>query len=978
MGVRALILLCWAITCWKYAVATPMDKELTFERTTWTQKQGGPTFTLGIDQTDDGLLWFASPNGLYQYDGEKFQKVDSVFGHRLLSRSAVHVLAIKGGLIVGYRFGGVSIFTKEGVRNFRTSNGIPPGSIHALKKAPDGKVYVGTSTGLGVFDGTTWSPLTGKSVPKGLVGEINFDNDGTLWVLVGTKLFTRARDSSNFVEAYQVPNRSTSNIVRGRLFADLGKSSPLQLQIGKAPAQVKLNGIRKVNDIWEGPYSSLWAWAGAEAGLSLLREERDGSLAVAQSFEAGGTPARLPSRVFVDRENNFWVATFGGVERYRARRIQEVSLPSEWWYLYAQRGLGDSIYIASESDAGLKRLVGNGYAAQAGIPNAKAIWRENAESVWVGSTSNIAHVTPGGVKQWPLPPGTPDGYPVQSIVVDRLGSVWVSVVRQGLYRFSQGTWTHVDTSVIGLDATPIIMYSGSSGRTWIGFTNNRIGEIVGNVVQLVHQKAAANLGNILSLLEVDGRLLVGGELGIGWMDANGLVAMAPERLDAFQGISGMGLDKAGDLWAHGTDGVFHISKDELVKFWANPRGRVAWEVFNFEDGVRGTAEQIRPLPTLAIADDGRVIYATSAQVGWIDPSSIRRNTRPPTVLVRSLRAGDLVFEPNQEIRLAPGTTSVEIGFAATALSIPERVRFRYQLIDVDKTWEEPQGGRFARYTNLSPGAYTFRVIAANEDGVWNKDGATITFEIVPAIWQTTWFRLTVLGLLLLSIFALYRWRIAAVAKRAAERMAARLEERERIARNLHDNLLQGVYALILRCHTVLTRLPKGSKEEMILEDALNQADRLIADTRDEVMGLRDNQSATQIVSELCEELEAIEPSVKGRLKLAMSGDVARLKPNVARELYQVLKEAITNAARHSSATEITATVQASEQAVEGSVIDNGIGIPPEIAVAGRAGHWGIVGMRERIAKLGGTLTIESDAEKGTALSFAIDAVSAYS
>jgi signal transduction histidine kinase len=132
------------------------------------------------------------------------------------------------------------------------------------------------------------------------------------------------------------------------------------------------------------------------------------------------------------------------------------------------------------------------------------------------------------------------------------------------------------------------------------------------------------------------------------------------------------------------------------------------------------------------------------------------------------------------------------------------------------------------------------------------------------------------------------------------------------------------------------------------------------------------------VSELCEELEAIEPSVKGRLKLAVSGDVERLKPNVARELYQVLKEAITNAARHSSATEITATVQASEQAVEGSVIDNGIGIPPEIAVAGRAGHWGIVGMRERIAKLGGTLTIESDAEKGTSLCFAIDAVSAYS
>jgi len=313
----------------------------------------------------------------------------------------------------------------------------------------------------------------------------------------------------------------------------------------------------------------------------------------------------------------------------------------------------------------------------------------------------------------------------------------------------------------------------------------------------------------------------------------------------------------------------------------------------------------------------------------------------------------------------------------TALSVPERVQIKCRLSGVDHEWQVPTGERVARYTNLEPGSYTFQVVGANEDGVWNKQGATLKFEILPEFWQTAWFRLLMLFLFIAAIIAFHRWRIAAAAARAAEHTATRLEERERIARNLHDNLLQGVHALILRSSTVLGRLPKGSQEQRILENVLDQAEKLVEDTRDEVMALRDSQSAGEIVADLRRELEGMASEIKGRLQLTVSDGIGRIRPDVAREVCQVLKEAVTNAARHSAATEICAILTVNADGIAGAVLDNGIGMPPVVAQTGIPGHWGIVGMRERMSKLGGSMTIESNGDAGTALRFRLDPVFSF-
>jgi signal transduction histidine kinase/ligand-binding sensor domain-containing protein len=970
-----LLLAAWMV--WNCAAAVTADGDLAFQRRSWTQAEGAPTAVWKITQSDDGLLWFATGNGLYRYDGARFQRVETVYGHRLRSNNAVEVEAVKGGIAVGYQFGGMSILTPAAAKDYDEADGLPHGTVRVLRQGADGLLYVGTQRALATFDGKSWHRLSGHGLPEGAIHLIAFDRDDTLWISVDWKVYSRARGASDFTFAFASPYGSVPNLVHGRLAAEIGGKVVLA-EAGKPPAVLQIPEKKeRTHGFWGGPYGTLWAWVGDDAGLCLLREDQASKLVVGQSFEAGGSLGRLVTRTFVDRENNFWVATANGIERYRAQRIHEAGVPRDWIFYYAQRGLDDDIYVSGDGEKHLLRLTDSGYVAGAELPGVMALWRENAGSVWAGSASGITHMTRAGVKTWPLPEGTPAGRQVQTLTVDKNGVVWVSILRQGLYRFAGEKWSHVSTDVVGGDPTPVYLYAGPSGRTWIGFVGGRLAEIVDNQVRPVSKGEDLNVGNIFSLLEVDGRLLAAGEAGVAWVDGNHLRPIRSAQANAFLGISGMVLDRAGDLWMHGLDGIFHVTGAELAAYWADSSHRVNWEVFNFEDGIHGHAAQMRPLPSLALAGDGRLVYATLSQVGWIDPGAIRRNPRAPSVLIDAVRAGDAAYSPGTTLSFAPGTSAVDIEFAATALSVPERVTFRYQLSGVDHGWQVPHGGRSARYTNLGSGSYTFHVSAANEDGVWNQSGASVTFTIQPQVWETLWFRLLAAAAALLCLMLLYRWRTAAVAAREAEKVATRLGERQRIARTLHDNLLQGMHTVILRCHTVLMRLPQGSQEQRTLDHVLQQAEKMVEDTRDEVMELRAPEIASAVLSGLKDAVEAIEPSLAGRLEVAVSGYLDKLKGNVAREIFQVVREAASNAARHSQAAQISIMLDLSGDQVNGAISDNGVGMPAELARHGRAGHWGITGMRERITNLGGELTVETSEGAGTTVRLTIPGSAAY-
>ncbi|QBE62221.1 sensor histidine kinase [Pseudoduganella lutea] len=963
------LVLLWELATISFAMAAP-----SFERRIWTRAEGAPQSAYGIAQDADGVLWFATVTGLYSFDGAHFTREEAVYGHRLPSNNLVNVVAIRGGIAVGYQFGGVSTFTRSGARHYTTADGVPAGSVGALAVDGAGTLYMGSSTGMARLDAGhgKWTAMAGLGASPSFIMWTQFDAGGTLWTVANANLYAMPKGAGRFHHVAALPQNSWPAIVRGQASVYTANGQLTRFSSSGVPETIRNTvGYNRENTLFEGPDATVWAWL--NHGTTVLRNGADGVLHAGQTFEGGGLPGRMANRMLVDRENNLWVTTLDGVERYRVRRLHEVPFPGTELGFLPGQGLGTGMLVATGAKGSVWQIHAAGRKRLPGLTGITAMHRESAGSVWLGGPSGLFHMTPAGMAAWPLPARIGKDFEVQGITTDKTGKLWVAIVRHGLFQFSNGTWTKLPGDLPGGDATPVRMLTGASGRTWLGFTNGRLGELTATGVRLVATGLAGSVGNILSLLEIDGRLLVGGDRGIVWLRGEKAQPMVPAHMPAFLGISGMGLDRRGDLWLHGPDGLFRVAATALAGFWADPAHRLPWEVFNHEDGLRGQVAQIRPLPSLAVAADGKVYYATGSQVGWIDPAAIRRNTRAPTVLVRSLRTrdGDTIATPG--MTLAAGTTGVEIRFAATALSIPERVRFRYRLSGVDQEWQEPQSERAARYTNLGPGDYRFQVAAANEDGVWNEAGATLDFHIAPTVWQTTWFR----GLAAIAVasllFALYRWRIAAVARRAAEKTAARIEERERIARNLHDNLLQGVHALVLNCHAVLMRMPKGTPEEKSLGNALARADAVIEETRDEVMNLRREAIKPALVARLDHAIEGLEAAVRGRVELAFTGCVELLGADVADELFYVIQEAIVNSARHSGAARIVVSLHASASGVEGSVTDDGCGMAPDLAQAGRAGHWGLVGMRERIARLGGTLRIDGGPGQGCTVSFSVPA-----
>jgi signal transduction histidine kinase/ligand-binding sensor domain-containing protein len=971
---RWLLFIFWALIGPVFAQGTVdlSDLPITFERRSWSPNEGAPTGAWQIAQDRDGILWLPSAGGLYRYDGERFYRVSTIYGHKLRSNNVTTVVPLKEGIAVLYQFGGMSIFFPREVTHYASADGLPAGKISDLAQMPNGDLFAGTVDGVVVLQGKKWRPLQLSGLHPGIVTKILVDHEKTVWVVLDKVLYGRKAGSTRFKQVMQLSDWLIPDIAMGKLLVIGPDNTAIQVEYDKKPF-VLMDGLNTgVDMLFEGPRSTLWAWMGSKGKIARLSKQESGKYKVVKWFDEGRLGRATLLSWLLDREGNVWLSTTSGVERLRAQRIHEVPIPDAVFSPYVHQGLGDAIFIGGLAAPKMLILDSTGGKASLDLPNVQAMWRENEDSLWAGSPSALFHVRRSGVTKWPLPKGLTSNPAIQAITVDQSGQVWVSIARAGLYKFTSGQWGRVNTDNMGDYAIPVTMHASKEGGVWLGFTNSRLGKLVNGSVRAVTAGSSIDVGNVLALVERNGKLIVGGENGLGWFDGRGMQRIMPQQIDTLRGISGLGLDLQGNLWGHGLEGVFRISKSELDKFEGDVQYPVKLEWFSVADGIRGNPAQIRPLPTLSVADDGRIFYATNSQIGWINPRTIFKNEVAPSVLVQWLTVYGEQFQPEPGLSLKEGTTALEIKYAVTALSVPEKVQIKYRLSGVDHDWQVPTGERVARYTNLEPGSYTFHVIASNEDGVWNEQGATFQFEILPRFWQTMWFRIFLLLAIIAAIAAFQRWRITTALARAAERSAARMEERERIARNLHDTLLQGIHALILRGGTVLNRLQRGSEEQRVLESVLDQAEGLVEETRVSVMALRSKESAEKIFDEIYREIQLVHSDIDDRLKLDLSGDVKIVPPELAYEVCQVFKEGITNAARHSGATAIHASLNVHAGGITGAVIDNGTGIPAEIVSAGKAGHWGILIMRERMSSIGGKIVITANANTGTAIRFNVN------
>lgn len=963
------------------AAAAPAGDGSTYERRVWTLTDGAPQAADAIVQTDDGMLWIATSAGMYTFDGVRFVRVNEVYGHALSAVNLAGLRAIPGGLAVGYRFGGLSIFTRQGATHYATGKDIPGGTISHILADRDGVLYATTSYGVSRLVKGRWETVGEGSLPSQPSVSAGFDAEGTLWVLFNHSFLSNytfyalPRGATRFHHAYAASDSGTST-VGGRQIAIVPHQQYMELSGSAPPQPLPMVDAKSYDDLLlEGPQGSVWT--SREDGFVRLARRADGKLAPTEVFQRSPGAPRYTTTSLLDREDNLWVATVEGIERYRRHRTTLLDGGNDELHWLVAPGLGDELWYGPATGA-LVRVAADG--SRRTVPDVRGIGvilRESATRAWVATNDALWEFNGATKRRWPLPDVRGWGTDVQAMAVDRNGQLLVSVLRDGLLRFNDGKWSRDERMRNLANNTPVTLLTTGDGRTWIGFTDSRLGELTTDGLRMLPKQAGLRIGNVLSLLDYRGRLLVGGDAGVAWIDGGRVRPVVPQRADSFRGVAAMAADAQGDLWLNGIDGLSHVTAAELARSWSGDTAPVAWERFDFQDGIRGGIQQVRPLQVLAGDRAGRIVYATVSQLGWLDPARIPRNRRAPDVVLQSLRAGGRDYAVRDGVQLPKLTRAVDIAFTATALSIPERVRLRYRLEGVDQDWRDVEHERAAHYTNLAPGNYRFRAIAANEDGAWNSTGAALDFYIEPAFWQTAWFRV-LCGLAGVAVLALlFRWRLVAVMRRANERAAARLEERERIARSLHDTLLQSVQGLMLRFQAAMMRMPPDSPVLPELDKALVDADRMMENTRDEVMALRREPQGQELLDELCAAVATLAPGSDHLLAFELVGEPRPLRGEAAGEIFCVLREAAVNSVRHAQASRIVVELRFLPDAVEASVTDDGIGIDRKVAQAGRAGHFGIVGMRERIRFIGGRLGVTTPPGGGTAITLRVPARVAY-
>jgi signal transduction histidine kinase len=566
-----------------------------------------------------------------------------------------------------------------------------------------------------------------------------------------------------------------------------------------------------------------------------------------------------------------------------------------------------------------------------------------------------------------------------TLAEDRAGNLWIGNGAD-LFFLENGRWVRFETpsEVAGKEA--LVTFTDIDGRVWFGFTDNTILVIDGTNVRTFSSKEGVQVGLVIAITGRDRHIWIGGKGGLEAWQGDRFRPVVPVDSDAFHGVSGVQEDSVGDLLFSEQRGVVLVSASEISKILKDPSARVEYHIFDVRDGLPGTIQQSSPFPISAEGTDGRIWFSTSSGVAWIDPAHIPKSVLAPPIVIRSITANGVRHALLSDLKLPPRTRDLTIDYTALSLAVPERVRFRYKLEGSDTQWQDAGGRRQAFYNNLSAGSYRFEVLAANDDGVWNEQAASVNFKIQPAFYEMVWFRLSCILAGLLILASAYRWRLQQILQRVDTLHNERIAERERIARDLHDTLLQSVQGIILRFHATLLRMRENDPLRAEIEDTLQGANRVLQEGRDKVSGLRGmwdaNPNLEAALAELGRELaQQSAPTIR----ITTEGESRELTPMACDEIYRIGAEALLNAVRHAGAEEVEVEISWLARELRLRVRDNGRGIPTDVLDAGaRSGHWGLPGMRERATRLGAKLTVWSNTDAGTEIELRVPAFVAYS
>lgn len=952
-----------------------------FTHTAWKRLQNAPVDVLKITQTADGWMWIATATGLYRFDGVRYERVDSVYGQRLDSSNVIGLVADpREGLWVGYRLGGVTLFRPGGSQSFGESEGLPGGGVIHIEAVGDGSVWVGTRDGLAwLAPGATRFKVLGNEVglPEKFVYQILYARDGTQWVGSLTGLYFRRPGQQCFTQAWpRVQLLAIAEAPDGTIWA----RDP-QYRYFKVRTAAPAPGQSIAPE-----FPGMGMRFGSDQTMWVLHPD-----GVERRFGSNGTGAhdqRLTGALgmsgpqaqsfFEDREGDIWIGTATGIDRLRRNRLAALRFDKPLEVPGVALGPRASVLIGDRANGAIYRQGAQRRDRLTAHGAITASYRAPDDTAFFGTDSGIYALGADGRLSLTPAPAETRGYYPQAMARDSHGILWVSYSSGPLYRLVGAHWARAEEVLNYTNALTLTIASDHAGALWLGHADNTvtITDDSGRPLRRLDAAMGLDIGAVQQLVPDQDSMWVAGERGVMLYREGRLATLRGHGKESFRGVSGLVRTAEGDLWMHGADGIYHMPSAQVSRWLHDPAAMPAFERFDAQDGLVGHASQMRPIPSLLRADDGKLWFITSSAVFVLDPGHIPRNRIAPPVLIRSVASNGnrLPVSPAGVVSLEKGANDLHIEFTALSFRMPDRTRFRYRLAGVDADWHESNGRREAFYTNLGPGTYRFEVSAANEDEVWHPDPAAVDILLPPTFIQTVWFKLLLAILLVLLAYVGHALRIRAV----TQRIQARLAERTRIARSLHDTLLQSVQGLILAFGAHYETMPKDASGRERLRFALKMAEQLLVEGRNEIMDLRVPPSSSTLFDALSEFGLTLTAMGSHAFEPRLTGTPRPLKARMYEEIYAIGREALVNAARYAEADLITLQVDYGRHEFQLTVHDNGRGLASNRTPDDKKeAHWGIPGILERAKLIGADLHVTSETGRGTTILLRIGRTLAY-
>ena len=957
-----------------------------FTHSSWTSKDGVPGMVQALAQTPDGYLWLGTYEGLYRFDGVTFEKMAPAPDHPAgsIPVSALHVT--RGGeLWVGYT-GEAGVERGRGGRFTRVAMPDPPSAVTKIVEDADGAIWVvggPERRALKRYWRGGWQRIDSRyGVPDDeAVSSVFPARDGTVWLTTQSRLLFLRRGGGRFQDTGRriASGASLAQDAAGAIWISdptgtwMLPDYPRGARTPAARAFYRSQGpVLRTNILFDRA-GNLWGSTYTGGVFRIAAPGQTGGGTVERYRRQDGLTSNQAMALLRDREDNIWVATELGLDQLSRASVEHVKLPtraSAAGYAMAADDRG-KVYLASGSALYMAGPGGEPRPVLTG-GRTQALCSGRGGKMWAVRSGRVLRISDGHVTgSLPLP----DAVPVSACTEDGNGNLWLTRPEQGLIAWDGRAWRKAGPPAAMLGPRDTVV-------TWRG----------GPVATLARQSVLIASGQGPKLLRDeqigvsgltavqadDDSLLIGGGTGLARWNGRHMQRLGVAEHPWLRGIRGIARTARGDTWMINNRGIIRVANADLDRAFSSPRAPIPHEMFDEQDGFISRAQNSAGLQVVE-GGDGRLWFLTRQGVLRIDPALLERNALPPPVAIQALTADGRRYADPSSITLPAGTRNLSIDFTGLSLTAPSRVRFRYLLEGVDEDWVDPGTRRQAFYTNLSPGDYRFRVVAANNDGVWNREGAALAFTIRPTFVQTPLFALLCVIAVLALLWLVYDLRLRALTRRMHARMAERLDERERIARELHDTLLQGVQALILRFQIAADDIPPEQPTRHTLEEALDKADRVLAEGRDRVRSLRMTDSGDNLERTIRDLVrrQGFAPATK--VHLETQGEPRPLDALVCDEVTRIANEALFNIWRHADAGRIEIEIVFGASLFAIRFRDNGVGIPAEIVEAGgREDHFGLIGMRERAAKIGGRLSVRSVPGLGSEIGLTVPASVAYS